>query len=310
MTAVLSRLDAWFRAPLPNQRLQLARFCIGAYAVVYLVSRARHLLAPLDYPPAQFAPVGMISALDAPLGAIWLYAALAVAVLSGTAFSLGRFSRVADPVFALSLSWVLSYRHSWGMIFHTDNLLVLHVAVLALASAVAPVPKLGSEAPTEPAKTAEADAQSGWILRTLCLVTVATYVIAGVAKLSLAGWGWMNGSTLRDQIAYDALRKLELGSVHSPLGTWLLPHAWVFPPLAAFSLAAELLAPLALLGRRAAAVWCIAAWLFHAGVLALMAIAFPYPLSAVAFASFAPLEHWWPRLRARLRQVRAPARAA
>jgi hypothetical protein len=28
---------------------------------------------------------------------------------------------------------MLSYRHSWGMIFHTDNLLGLHVCLLALA---------------------------------------------------------------------------------------------------------------------------------------------------------------------------------
>ena len=307
MRGALARVDAWFRAPLPQERLDLARFCIGAYAVIYLISRARHLLAPIDYPPAQFAPVGVISLLDAPLAAAWLYLALAVAVLSGIAFSLRRFSRAADPVFALSLTWLLSYRHSWGMIFHTDNLLVLHVVVLAIASAVTPLPTRNATAPTE---ISAADAQSGWILRTLCLVTVATYVIAGVAKLSLAGWGWVNGSTLRDQIAYDALRKLELGSVHSPLGTWLLPHAWVFPPLASFSLAAELLAPLALLGRRAAAVWCISAWLFHAGVLALMAIAFPYPLSAVAFAPFAPLERWWPPLRARLPGFRAPSGAA
>jgi hypothetical protein len=183
---------------------------------------------------------------------------------------------------------------------------VLHVAVLALASVVTP-PRTRGAGATE---VAAADAQSGWILRTLCLVTVATYVIAGVAKLSLAGWGWVNGTTLRDQIAYDALRKIELGSVHSPFGTWLLPHAWVFPPLAGFSLAAELLAPLALLGRRPAAVWCVSAWLFHAGVLALMAIAFPYPLSAVAFAPFARLERWWPALRARLQRIFARTHAA
>jgi hypothetical protein len=104
MTASLARFDAWFRAPLPHRRLELARFCIGAYAVIYLISRARHLLAPVDYPPAQFAPVGLISLLDAPVAAFWLYLALVVAVFTGVAFSLGRFSRAADPVFALSLT--------------------------------------------------------------------------------------------------------------------------------------------------------------------------------------------------------------
>ena len=88
----------------------------------------------------------------------------------------------------------------------------------------------------------------------------------------------------------DALRKIELGSTHSPLGPWLLGHTWLFAPLSAISLATELLAPLALLGVRVAAVWCVCAWSFHAGVLALMAIAFPYPLSGCAFAAFFPLE--------------------
>jgi hypothetical protein len=71
-----------------------------------------------------------------------------------------------------------------------------------------------------------------------------------------------------------------------------LPQAWLFAPLSTFSLATELLAPVALLGRRFAALWCGAAWSFHVGVLALMAIAFPYPISGCAFLAFFPLERW------------------
>ena len=56
-------------------------------------------------------------------------------------------------------------------------------------------------------------------------------------------------------------------------------------------------APLALLVRhRLRAVWIASAWLFHVGVLALMAIGFPYPLAGIAFASMVPLE----RLAARV----------
>ena len=95
----------------------------------------------------------------------------------------------------------------------------------------------------------------GWVPRAMGLVTVAAYVVAGVAKLEHTGWSWAAGEALREQIAYDAIRKIELGSTYSPLGAWLVTQAWVFAPLSAFSLATELLAPLALVGTRAATIW-------------------------------------------------------
>ena len=42
--------------------------------------------------------------------------------------------------------------------------------------------------------------------------------------------------------------------------------------------------------QRLARGWVLAAWAFHLGVVALMAIAFPYPLSGIAYASFLPVE--------------------
>jgi hypothetical protein len=65
----------------------------------------------------------------------------------------------------------------------------------------------------------------------------------------------------------------------------------------------------ALLGRRWRTAWVAAAWLFHVGVLALMAIAFPYQLTGVAFAAFFRLERLADRLGTgqRPRRVRADA---
>jgi hypothetical protein len=45
-----------------------------------------------------------------------------------------------------------------------------------------------------------------------------------------------------------------------------------------------------LLARRAARAWVAAAWAFHVGILATMAIVFPYPLLGVAFAPFFAIE--------------------
>jgi hypothetical protein len=291
--SVLGRFESWLLASVPRERLALLRIAIGAYAWIYLLARARDLLAPAQYPAGAFVPLGVVSILDAPLSPPALYGIYAVSVLCGALFVLGAAYRWVAPVFALSLLWMLSYRHCWGMIFHTDNLLVLHVSLLALAPA-AEVYTLPSSKALQPPS-----AENGWVVRALCLVTCAAYVVAGLAKLELSGWSWALGGPLREQIAYDSLRKIELGSVHSPLGPWLLPHGWVFGPLSVFSLAAELLAPLALLGGRWAATWCSCAWLFHVGVLATMAIVFPYPLSGVAYLAFFPIERWFARATGR-----------
>jgi len=296
----LSTLDAWFFGSVPAQRIGWLRFGVGTYAVIYLLARLGHLNAAAQYPAAAFAPVGIVSWLSGPLSPFWVHAGYALTLLLAVVFTLGIAHRVAAPAFALLLTWVLSYRHSFGMIFHTDNLLVLHVACLSLA------PEAGSALRVpwsrSSTKTAETE-RSGWVIRVCAMVTVASYVVAAVAKLRITGVDWALGDVLREHIAYDAIRKIELGSIHSPIGPWLVPHAWLFPPLAAFSLATELLAPLALLGGRIALGWCLAAWLFHLGVLALMAIAFPYPLSGCAFLAFFPLERWldaaFGRLRAR-----------
>lgn len=298
MKGALTRLDAWFYGTIPAERLALLRIGIGIYAVIYLVSRARHLTAPIRYPASSFAPVGVVHLIAGPLPSHWVYALFTAALVSGVLFTLGVGYRLVAPLFGALLLWVLSYRHSWGMIFHTDNLMLLHVFLLALAPA-ADAYAWGSRASRSVDLPREAG-RPGWAARAMCLVTVASYVVAGVAKLDVTGWSWAAGHTLREQIAYDALRKIELGSIHSPVGPWLLPHDWLFAPLSTFSLAVELLAPVALFGRRLARLWCVCAWLFHVGVLSLMAIAFAYPLSGCAFLAFFPVERWFSALRRQL----------
>jgi hypothetical protein len=133
-------------------------------------------------------------------------------------------------------------------------------------------------------------ARYGWPIRLMCAVTVAVYVIAGLAKLRNSGWDWAEGEILRNYIAYDGARKAALGSIHSPLGAWLVQHAWPFPIIGFFTFVIELGAPLAMLGGRWTYSWVAGIWAFHVGVLTTMAIAFPYPLSGVAFACFLPAE--------------------
>jgi hypothetical protein len=136
----------------------------------------------------------------------------------------------------------------------------------------------------------------------MSIVTVATYVLAGLAKLRTSGLDWITGTVLRDQIAQDNLLKDLFGAPSSPLASVVLGHAWLFPPMAAFAVAVELGAPVALLGGRWRNVWVVAAWVFHLGILVLMTTFFPYPLSGVAFASMFAVEYLPRRVAERWRQ--------
>ena len=295
-----ARIDGWWRTPAPATRLAVLRLLIGGFALGYVIIRAPYLASYTSFHDTQFAPVGIATLLDGPLPADAVRLLVAATIVAGVAFVAGWRFRVSGPVFALLLLSVLTYRNSWGQVFHTENILVLHVLVLALAPAAdaLSLDSRGRELPGD-------DARYGWPVRLMCIVTVLTYFIAGETKLRIAGLDWVTSDSLRNYVAFDNLRKAELGDVHSPLGGWLVGHGWLFPPLAAATLAIELGAPLALLGGRVARAWAAAAWAFHAGVVAVMAIVFPYPLLGIAFAPFFEVERLPVRLPARL--VRRPA---
>lgn len=281
MTAVRE----WFFRPAPASRLAAIRWLVLTFALVYLIGAASPLLRPMWLPQNTFRPVGIVSVLHQPLLPPLVVAVYATCLATGFAALLGLYYRWTAPSFAVLLLWATSYRSSWGMLFHTENLLVMHVAVLACCPQSADTWSWRTRTPP----AAEAHFY-GWPLRVLSLVTVSAYVVAGLAKFVHAGPAWLGGDEIRAHIAFDAIRKLELGSVHSALGVALVKVPWLFAPLAIVTLALELGAPLALLGGRCAVAWAVVCWGFHFSVLCLMMIVFPYPLSGVAFASLFPAE--------------------
>lgn len=271
----VQRLDSWFCREVPVERLSALRIIIGAYSTIVLLIQSGSFLRLDELPDHSFAPLGLWSGCAQPLPFFLLCSLCAATITLSLLFVSGRWAKVVAPAYAICLLAQLSYRSSWGMIFHTENLLVLHIGLLAL------VPYLPSR-------------QFGVLLCNLQLTTVATYVIAGWAKLENTGWDWAAGDALRQQLAYDTLRKTSVGATYSPLAPWLLAHSCGFGPASAVALATELLAPLALLGSRVARVWCCCAWLFHFGVLLSMAILFAYPLSGCAFLCFLRPDLWRP----------------
>jgi hypothetical protein len=255
----------------------MLRVLVGLYAVALLAIGFPNYVSVTRFQASEFAPVGPVTLLAAPLPAALVYALSALSIAFGVAFVTGYRYRVVGPAFALLFLWVTSYRNSWGMKFHTENLVALHLLLLS----VAPAAEKGDEEPS---------GRYGWPITAMSAVTVVTYLLAGVAKLRLGGLHWMSGEALRVQVAYDNLRKIELGSVHSPVGAAVVGFTPLFRVLGVMTLLLELGAPLALLGGRFSRGWAIGAYSFHLGVVVLMAIAFPYPLSGVAYASFFHVE--------------------
>jgi hypothetical protein len=297
---VSERLLAWWYQPAPPARLALLRLATGGFALVYLLIRVPNWLSLAAFDASEFRPVGVVSLLSSPLPAWLVYASVLLTITGAVAFVLGVRFRLAGPAFAALLWWLTSYRSSWGMIFHTDNLLTLHVFLLALSPAA---DVLSWDARRQPGlvEPEREHGRYGWAIRTMVVVTACTYVVAGIAKLKLGGSEWLGGELLRSQIAFDNLRKIELGSSFSRFGVWMIRHPFVFAPLAAATLVLELGAPLSLRGGRVALVWSSAAWAFHLGIALMMNIGFPYPLSFIAYLPAFRVERalsLWRRFRA------------
>jgi hypothetical protein len=276
-------------APAPAERLAVFRVLVCGYVGAWSMARLPAHVDHIHQPARRWQPIGVLAPLDAP-PASWLIIALAVATpLLALAAGLGWRYRITAPALAAAVLVLATLDSSWGQVFHTENLMVLHTGVLAMAPA-ADVWALRRTSRSGRAPRPAPHGRYGWPLRIGAVVVVVAYAVAGVAKLRASGPDWASGDVLRNLVAYDNLRKSVLGDVHSPVGAALVRHGWVFPPLAVATLALELGGPAALLHPRLRVVWAGAAWLFQLGVLLLMAIVFPYQLSGVAFAPFLRLE--------------------
>jgi hypothetical protein len=247
------------------QKLALTKTLVVAFALAYVLARFPYFADVSALTFRDLRKVGVVSLVNDILPPVATWGIAILTVISGLAFLRGHVVRTSGVIFFVTLLWITTYRSSFGKILHSENLLVLHVGILAVASFL-----------REPER---------WTLRTMSIATVLTYVVAGVSKLRAGGIAWLTGRALGEWLAFDAVRKIELGSFHSPVAVWVATSPALCFVFAVFTLIVELGAPLALASPRIARGWTIAAWLFHAGILATMAIGFFYPLSGVAFAS-------------------------
>jgi hypothetical protein len=293
---LLVHFDRWWRAPAPAERLALVRILVGIYCVGLLMLRAPSLLRLGQLDAARFDGVGLAALLDGPLSLPLLVALLVLAFVGALGFCLGLRYRVLAPAFAVLLTFLLSYRNSWGHMGHAEQLVSIHVLLLSVLPA-ADALSLDHEA----GRTRERAPESyGAPLRLLMLCVVISYMIAGWAKLHYGGLAWVSGEAVYNQVAKDTLSKLRLGGFVAPLGPTLLRWPGLFAIASVFTLVVELGALIAMFGGRLRTAWIIGAYVMHVGIALTMWIAFPYPLWGIAFASFFELEHGYAWLRARV----------
>jgi hypothetical protein len=285
----------------PPERLAAFRMIIGAFALGYLLVRLPAFLDLRDRPASSFDGVGVLAAVRSPMPGEVLVAVIGVSIVAGAAFVAGSMYVVSGPAFAIGMLVLTTYRSSWGQLLHFENLMVLYLLVVAFSPA-ADAWSLRRRGRPRPARRRGA---YGWPLALAAMILVATYVITGVAKLRYGGLEWITSDSLRNHVAYSSARLDLLGEGRPPLARLLVPHRWIFPPLAATTVAIELMAPAVLVWPLVRTPWVIATWAMHAAIVSLMLVSFPVPLIGVAFAPLYRLERL-PGARHRITTFRRP----
>lgn len=299
MNRLLNLVHRFWFAPAPAGRLAFIRMAAAGYCLWYLLTRHSHFTEYSKFSPSLFEPVGLSALLSEPLPEFWTQLLYYTTLFAGAAFLLGWKFRVSGPAFALLLIATLSYRYSWSMIYHDFHIVAVQIFILGFSAS--------ADAWSLDRRHSNAQMSHwryGWPIRLLCAATMLTYFVAGVAKIqSNLGWGWMDGSELKLQVAADALRKEVLGESGMPLFRILYPYEWIFTIVGFFTLVIELGAPLFLANKRLAQLWAIGGWLMHWGIFLIMGIRFRYQLSGLVFLPFFEVEkipahfaRWWRRL--------------
>lgn len=273
----------------------------GAFSGVHNLRRRPMFRRLHRQKASQFVPVGPVRVLRRPLPAPVADALFDAAQVANLLATLGLGHRVTGPLNSALQLWTISYRNSWGMILHNDNQLTLHQAILGLSPAadVLSLDALRRSARRSAGRQSPVLRRSyGAVATALNIATVSVYLLSGVAKVrSPQGWSWASGSTLREQIAADAIRKEVFGSQPPRMAAVLYRGRGPIGVLAAMALVVELGAPLALLDRRLGQVFAVAAWGMHVGIRVSMGIRFTYNLSGVSYLPLFPIGRQLPPVR-------------
>lgn len=280
--AVSQRLADWWFPEVPLARIALLRLAVFGFVVVDVLWLRTAGWYHGHADPTWYEPLVVGDLLRLPPASVplvealrWGCVGLAVAAMSG------RFPRTLGWGTAICWSWYQYVAFSYGKVDHdrADFLVALFV-----------LPTVGLAHLSDGRRSQAA----GFALRCVQVMAIATYFLAGVAKIRFGGWEWVNSATL----ARAVIRR----------GTWVSEWMLDFPFLLHAGqwmlLAAELAAPLIFVlsarwQRRVVGMW----FAFHAATYASITIAF-WP-HLVMMLSFLPLESYRDTVLRRWRARRA-----
>lgn len=300
MNRLRTTLQTYWFDEAPATRLAVLRILIGSFSLWYLFTRYDMLVRVGHTDPALFEPAGTTLLFGGPISPLLYQILITATLVLNVAFVVGWRFRITGPAFALMLLVVLSYRNSWSMVYHSRNIVVLHVLILGFTAAADAYSwdalkghaNRGRDLLSRRVRNLKRDWAYGWPIRLICAVTMVLYFLPGVAKIAgPLGFGWAGGEALRSQIAVDALRKEVLGSPDfSPLAFILYDQVFLFTVIGVVSLVVELAAPLFLVNKRLARLWALMAFGMHWGIFFIMGIKFRYQQTGIIFASFFDVE--------------------
>jgi hypothetical protein len=297
MIRPLRALEAFWFEGAPATRPAVLRILIGAYVLCYLAPRYPMYMKIARSDPSLFKPVGVASSLDKPVPVGVFRGVLIATLVANVLFVLGFRHRHTGPLFAGLLLWVMSYRNSWSMIYHSNNALLLHAMILGLSRSA---DALSVDSLVDATESKDPHWRYGWPVKLMNTVTTLTYFLAGVAKVKgPLGWKWAGGESLRSQIAVDGLRKELYAGEAAPLAYALHKNLFLFTVMGVGSLVLELVAPATLASKRLSRLWALGALQLHWGIFFLMKIRFRYQLLGLIFAAFFDLDRVlrWAELR-------------
>lgn len=259
------------------------RIAVGAYHLWHVGSKRKLYRGVHRTDAASFDPVGVARVLRRPLPPVLADRLVDASLVTGALFTAGVGHRVIGPLHAALQTWNFSYRNSFSMVFHHENALVLHTMVLAVAPAAdaLSLDALARDRCLIPLRRSWMYGATPTVMNT---AMTGTYLLAGLAKFTGEdGASWVDGASMRQQVAVDALRKDRLGEGTNELAQLLYPRRLLFTLMAAGAIIIEIGAPLAVLDRRLGRLFGIGACSMHWGIKAIMRITFPYHLSGVLY---------------------------
>lgn len=259
----MKNVIAWLTPSVAEAAFVKWRRCTGLIVAGYLVVRFRHLTMATT---GTWEPMLLLRPLANPLPAAVVWGLWVIALIGALEWMARPTpARFVPQIGAVAFLLLLSHRSSVGQILWFDILPALHVLTLAAGgSRFDPV-------------------RAGWAMRLASLVTVVTYVLAAIAKLRYGGLDWVAEGALERSITFSAARFDAFGGTASPLASLVTDLGPGSTLLSVGVIAIELGAPIALLSKRSAWIWCSCAWLMHVVIALTMFVVFYWPLFGAAF---------------------------